>query len=70
MISAGIEIIIAVLYGTSSTLPSPALPMAMFTATGDSARPMEMITGAITTGGSRRSMKLGPRSLTSAESRT
>ena len=40
VISAGIEIIIAVLYGTSSTLPSPALPMAMFTATGDSASPV------------------------------
>lgn len=44
----------------SWALPSPALPMAMFTATGDSARPMEMITGAMTTGGSKRSMKPGP----------
>ncbi len=55
----GIEIIIAVRYGSSS-LPSPALPIAMFAAIGAIARPIEMITGPITTGGSSLSMKPVP----------
>lgn len=57
--SAGIEIIIAVRYGSNS-LPSPALPIAMFAAIGAIARPIEMITGPITTGGSSLSMKPVP----------
>ena len=42
------------LYSTSWALPSPALPMAMLTATEARPRPMTMITGPTTTGGSRR----------------
>ncbi|MNE45121.1 hypothetical protein D3C80_1393920 [compost metagenome] len=57
--SAGMEIIMAVPYGSSS-VPSPALPMAMLAAIGAMARPIEMITGPITTGGSRRSIKPVP----------
>ncbi|MCY1446007.1 hypothetical protein D9M71_625470 [compost metagenome] len=41
-------------------MPSPDLPIAMLAAIGAIARPMEMITGPITTGGSRRSMKPVP----------
>ncbi|VVN48632.1 hypothetical protein PS624_06039 [Pseudomonas fluorescens] len=53
------EISIAVWYGIS-TAPSPPLPMAMLAASGAMARPIEMITGPITTGGSMRSMKPVP----------
>ena len=59
--SAAIEMISAVFSGTSTALPSPALPRAMFTPTGASTRPMTMITGPVTMGGSRRMMISVPR---------
>jgi len=64
VISAGREIISATSPGTSCTLASPALPMAMLAATGARPRPMAMITGPITTGGSRRSIKPVPFTFT------
>ena len=63
--SAGIEISIAVWYGISC-VPSASLPIAMLAAIGAIARPIEMITGPITTGGSSRSMKPVPLIFTAA----
>jgi len=48
----------------------PARPMAMPDAAPATERPMIMITGPITTGGSRRWMKPAPRTRTSALSTT
>ena len=55
--------VIAVLYGI--TCWSPALPVAICTATWARPRPMTITTGPMTTGGNRRWMKLTPRHLTS-----
>ena len=56
-----IEMISAVFSGTRMVPPSPVLPRAMFTPAGASTRPMTMITGPVTMGGSRRMMMPVPR---------
>ena len=55
--------IMAVFSGTSQAAPSPVRPMAMWTATGASTRPITMMTGPTTTGGRMRCRKLGPKAL-------
>jgi len=51
------EIVMAVPNGTSSILPSPVCPVAIWTATGARISPMVMMTGPVTMGGSRRWIK-------------
>lgn len=53
--------IMAVDWGSSQMEPSPARPMAMCTETGARMRPMSMITGPVTTGGSSRCMNSTPK---------
>ena len=55
--------IMAVFSGTSQADPSPVRPMAIWTATGASTRPITMITGPTTTGGNRRCRKPAPKAL-------
>ena len=47
--------------GTRWVAPSPVLPRAMFTATGARIRPITMMTGPVTMGGSTRSTISVPR---------
>ena len=46
-----LAMITAVVLGTSQAEPSPVRPMAMWTATGASTKPMTMMTGPVTMGG-------------------
>lgn len=55
------EIHRAVFSGTSTTAPSPVLPRAMCTATGARIRPITIMTGPVTMGGSTRSTTSVPR---------
>ena len=61
--------VIAFAWGKSTIAPSPVLPMVMCTATGARIRPITMITGPVTTGGSTRLIMSLPCQRTSRLSR-